>query len=279
MLAPSVRASNSAGGMTGERVESVVLGVSGTIAPFIATRGRPVEKRSFLSDRSPRLVEFHGQVDPMSCVWRLRNPLAAKTGVERQPEVPHETRKMKSGDLTMKSILTAALAIAFSAASANAGLFGHHKSDCCAPAPSCCAPAAPTCAAPCGPACAPECAAPAPACEAPAAPACCAPAAPTCAAPACAPACEAPAAPTCCAPAAPACCAPAPAACCAPSSCCGSSHKCGGGMFSWFKKLCKRGHGCGHSSCCEAAPSCCAPAPTCAAPCDPTCAAPCGACN
>lgn len=237
--------SKSGRGPTPGRVETVAFGVTRKIAPFVPTRRMWREFRLFRAEGTAADVEFDGQVDPMSSVWRLP-ATRATSGVERTTRSSSQNPEKKSGDLKMKwTTLTAALAIAFSAASANAGLFGHHKHDCCAPAPSCCAPAAPSCAAPCGPACAPECAAPAPAC---------------------------------CAPAAPACCAPAPAACCAPSSCCNNG--CGsGGCFGWFKKL-FRGGSCGHkSSCCAAAPTCCAPAPSCCAPAAPTCAAPCGACN
>lgn len=151
--------------------------------------------------------------------------------------------------------ISAALVCFASINSANAGLFHHHKSCGCAPAPTCAAPA-PTCAAPA--ACAPTCAAPA---------AC---------APACAPSCAAPVA-------APTCCAPAPSCC--NTGCCKKSH-----CFKLPKLCMPKIRCCKVRSCCKpacgtsCAPTCAAPAacaPTCAAPaaCAPTCAAPAACCR
>jgi len=68
MLVRLAHRSNSSVGRTRETVESVVLGVSRTIAPFIATQRAGVENTSFLSAPNAADVEFDGQVDPMSCV-------------------------------------------------------------------------------------------------------------------------------------------------------------------------------------------------------------------
>ncbi len=154
----------------------------------------------------------------------------------RSPFLPPQLR---SGEGQMKLFQFAAAAVMFASVSAaQAGLFRHHGSDCCAPEPSCCAPAEPTC---------------------------CAPAEPTCCAPA---------APSCCAPVAPTCCAPVDTCC---SSGCGhkSWFKQIKGC-KLFKKGCHKSSCC-EPSCCAPEPSCCAPAaPTCCAPVEASCAAPCG---
>jgi hypothetical protein len=74
--------SKSAGAGTPVKVERVVFGVTGTIALFVPTGLRPLQIRLFRLDGCATDVEFDTQVDPMSCVWRLR-ATRAMTGVER----------------------------------------------------------------------------------------------------------------------------------------------------------------------------------------------------